>query len=282
MNILMHSSIRRLTERFSSFFDSAMNSFRNFGFLDALDILLLAALLYFLFRFVINRKSHTILIGIGISLIFYLVTIIFDLSGTNFILDSVFRMGGLAFLILFQPEIRDTFEKIGTGALSGLAIFGDRKKKEAAYLAIEQICIAVTDLSKTRTGALIVISQTTKIDDVVQTGIVINADVNSFLLRNLFFNKAPLHDGAVIIDDARIAAAGCLLPLTRGSDVDSDLGTRHRAAIGLSEISDAVIIVVSEETGIISVANDCALTRNFTPESLKSYLMQKMLREHQN
>jgi diadenylate cyclase len=191
-------------------------------------------------------------------------------------------MGGLAFLILFQPEIRDTFEKIGTGALSGLAIFGDRKKKEAAYLAIEQICIAVTDLSKTRTGALIVISQTTKIDDVVQTGIVINADVNSFLLRNLFFNKAPLHDGAVIIDDARIAAAGCLLPLTRRSDVDSDLGTRHRAAIGLSEISDAVIIVVSEETGIISVANDCALTRNFTPESLKSYLMQKMLREHQN
>ncbi len=282
MNILMHSSIRRLTERFSSFFDSAKNSFRNFGFLDALDILLLAALLYFLFRFVINRKSHTILIGIGISLIFYLVTIIFDLSGTNFILDSVFRMGGLAFLILFQPEIRDTFEKIGTGALSGLAIFGDRKKKEAAYLAIEQICIAVTDLSKTRTGALIVISQTTKIDDVVQTGIVINADVNSFLLRNLFFNKAPLHDGAVIIDDARIAAAGCLLPLTRRSDVDSDLGTRHRAAIGLSEISDAVIIVVSEETGIISVANDCALTRNFTPESLKSYLMQKMLREHQN
>jgi DNA integrity scanning protein DisA with diadenylate cyclase activity len=157
MNILMHSSFRRLTERFSSFFDSAMNSFRNFGFLDALDILLLAALLYFLFRFVINRKSHTILIGIGISLIFYLVTIIFDLSGTNFILDSVFRMGGLAFLILFQPEIRDTFEKIGTGALSGLAIFGDRKKKEAAYLAIEQICIAVTDLSKTRTGALIVV-----------------------------------------------------------------------------------------------------------------------------
>ena len=282
MNVLMQLSFRRLTDRFSSFFDSAANSFKNFGFFDALDILLLAALLYFLFRFVINRKSHTILIGIGISLILYLVTIVFDLSGTYFILDSVIRMGGLALLILFQPEIRDTFEKIGTGALSGLSIFGDRKKKEAAYSAIEQICIAVADLSKTRTGALIVISQTTKIDDVLQTGIAINADVNSFLLRNLFFNKAPLHDGAVIIDDARIAAAGCLLPLTRRSDVDSDLGTRHRAAIGLSETSDAVIVVVSEETGIISVANDCALTRNYTPESLRSYLMEKMLREYQN
>ena len=282
MNVLMQLSFRRLTDRFSLFFDSAANSFKNFGFFDALDILLLTALLYFLFRFVINRKSHTILIGIGISLILYLVTIVFDLSGTNFILDSVIRMGGLALLILVQPEIRDTFEKIGTGALSGLSLFGDRKKKEAAYSAIEQICIAVADLSKTRTGALIVISQTTKIDDVLQTGIVINADVNSFLLRNLFFNKAPLHDGAVIIDDTRIAAAGCLLPLTRRSDVDSDLGTRHRAAIGLSETSDAVIIVVSEETGIISVANDCALTRNYTPESLRSYLMEKMLREYQN
>ena len=282
MNVLMQFSFQRSAERFAAFFASAANSFKEFSVLDAIDILLLASLLYFLFRFVISRKSHAILIGIGICLVLYLITIVFDLRGTNFILDSVIRMGGLALLILFQPEIRDTFEKIGTGALSSLTIFNDRKKKEAAYSAIEQVCIAVADLSKTRTGALIAISRTTKIDDVVQTGIVVNADVNSFLLRNLFFQKAPLHDGAVIIDDARIVAAGCLLPLTRRSDVDSDLGTRHRAAIGLSETSDAIIVVVSEETGIISVANDCALTRNYTPETLKSYLMQKILREHQN
>jgi len=282
MDVLMQFSFEKVADRFSDFISSAVTSFRNFSFFDALDILLLASLLYFLFRFVISRKSHSILIGIGICLILYLVTLVFDLNGTHFILNSVIRMGGLALLILFQPEIRDAFEKIGTGALSSITAIGDRKKKEAVNSAIEQICIAVADLSKTRTGALIAIARTTKIDDVVQTGITVNADVNSFLLRNLFFHKAPLHDGAVIIDDARIAAAGCLLPLTRRSDVDSDLGTRHRAAIGLSETSDAVIIVVSEETGIISVANDCTLTRNYTPETLKSYLMQKVLREHQD
>ncbi len=281
MNVLMQFSFSNITERFSAFFSSAVSSFKNFTLFDALDILLLSALLYFLFRFVINRKSHTILIGIGIGLILYVLTLVFDLSATNFILDSVIRMGGLALLILFQPEIRDAFEKIGSGALSSITSLADRKKKEAVNSAIEQICIAVADLSKTRTGALIAIARTTKIDDVMQTGVTVNADVNSFLLRNLFFHKAPLHDGAVIIDEARIAAAGCLLPLTRRSDVDSDLGTRHRAAIGLSETSDAVIIVVSEETGIISVANDCTLTRNYTPESLKTYLMEKIQREHQ-
>ena len=281
MNVLIQFSFSKITERFSAFFSSAVGSFKNFTLFDALDILLLSALLYFLFRFVINRKSHTILIGIGVGLILYVLTLVFDLSATNFILDSVIRMGGLALLILFQPEIRDAFEKIGSGALSSITSLADRKKKEAVNSAIEQICIAVADLSKTRTGALIAIARTTKIDDVMQTGVTVNADVNSFLLRNLFFHKAPLHDGAVIIDEARIAAAGCLLPLTRRSDVDSDLGTRHRAAIGLSETSDAVIIVVSEETGIISVANDCTLTRNYTPESLKTYLMEKIQREHQ-
>ena len=282
MNVLMQFSFKKVAAHFSAFFSSAVASFKSFSIFDALDIVLLAALLYFLFHFVINRKSHTILIGIGLCLLLYVLTIVFDLRGTYFILDSVIRMGGLALLILFQPEIRDAFEKIGTGALSSITAIAERKKKEAVNSAIEQICIAVADLSKTRTGALIVIARTTKIDDVVQTGIVVNADVNSFLLRNLFFHKAPLHDGAVIIDEARIAAAGCLLPLTRRADVDSDLGTRHRAAIGLSETSDAVIIVVSEETGIISVANDCTLTRNYTPESLKTYLMQKVQREHQN
>ena len=128
------------------------------------------------------------------------------------------------------------------------------------------------------TAALIVISGTTKLDDTISTGININANVNSFLIRNLFFNRAPLHDGAVIIDGSRIAAAGCLLPLTRRNDVDGDLGTRHRAAIGMSESSDAIVIVVSEETGTISVAYDCNLTRNYSDESLRRFLMKKMIR----
>jgi diadenylate cyclase len=267
---------------FSAFIKSAAESFATFTIVDAIDILLLSGLLYFLFHFVFSRKSNTILVGIAICLLLFFATFIFNLKATHFLLNSVVRMGGLALLILFQPEIRDAIEKIGTGALTSISSIGDRKKKEAVHSAIEEICRAVEDLSRTRTGALIAITRTTKIDDVIQTGIAVNADVNSFLLRNLFFHKAPLHDGAVVIENARIAAAGCLLPLTRRSDVDSDLGTRHRAAIGLSETSDAVIIIVSEETGIISVANDCTLTRNYTPETLKSYLQQKVLREHQD
>ncbi len=269
---------------FSNLIQSVSEAFSNFKVRDAIDILLLTGLLYFLFHFVFSRKSNTILLGIAICLLLFFATspYFFGLDATHSLLNSVVRMGGLALLILFQPEIRDAIEKIGTGAITSISSIGDRKKKEAMYAAIEQICIAVADLSKTRTGALIVITRTTKIDDVLQTGIAVNADVNSFLLRNLFFHKAPLHDGAVVIENERIAAAGCLLPLSRRSDVDSDLGTRHRAAIGLSETSDAVILVVSEETGIISVANDCTLTRNYTPESLKTYLLQKVSREHQS
>lgn len=270
-------------EKLSQLLAGIGDAFSRFRVRDAIDILLLTVLLYFLFHFVFSRKSNTILVGIAICLLLFFATspLLFNLEATYSLLNSVIEVGVLALLIIFQPEIRDAIEKIGTGAITSISSIGERKKKEAVHAAIEQICVAVADLSKTRTGALIVITRTTKIDDVLQTGITVNADVNSFLLRNLFFHKAPLHDGAVVIENARIAAAGCLLPLTRRSDVDSDLGTRHRAAIGLSESSDAVIIIVSEETGIISVANDCTLTRNYTPDSLKTYLHEKVLREHQ-
>ena len=120
------------------------------------------------------------------------------------------------------------------------------------------------------------IERTTRLDEITETGVLIHADVNSFLIRNLFFNKAPLHDGAIVIQEAKIVAAGCLLPLTRRSDVDTDLGTRHRAAIGMSESSDAIVIVVSEETGRISVAHDCSLMRDFTEDSLRAYLNKKI------
>ena len=180
-------------------------------------------------------------------------------------------------MIIFQPELRDALEKNGAGSYGGfMAISERRKKNQLYYKAIENICAAVEDLSKTHTGALIVITRTTSLSDVMDSGVKINADVNAFLLRNLFFNKAPLHDGAVVIDDARIASAGCLLPLTRRSDVDGDLGTRHRAAIGISETSDAITIVVSEETGIISVAYDCALKRGFDADSLRAFLLKKI------
>jgi len=283
MNTLFGFSLNGVGDAFSSFFNSVKNAFLDFHITDAIDILLLTAILFIAFRFLKSRKAGVLLIGVFLIVILTFVTYIFDLDATYFIFSAIMDIGIIALIILFQPEIRDALEKVGSGSVNGIMTFGDQKKKRQMYSkSIDQICSAVTDLSRTKTGALIVISRTTKLDEITETGITINADVNSFLIRNIFFNKAPLHDGAVIIDEARIVAAGCLLPLTRRTDVDADLGTRHRAAIGMSETSDAIIIVVSEETGTISIAYDCTLTRDYNAESLRPFLMKKLLRKSQD
>ena len=283
MNALLEFSALGVKDAFSSFFSSVKNAFLSFQITDAIDILLLTTILFLAFRFLKSRKAGVLLVGVASVLTLTFVAYIFDLSATYFIFSSILDIGVLALIILFQPEIRDALEKVGTGSVVGIMSLGDQKHKRQMYSkAIEQICSAVTDLSRTKTGALIVISRTTKLDEIVETGITINSDVNSFLIRNIFFDKAPLHDGAVVIDEARIVAAGCLLPLTRRLDVDADLVTRHRAAIGMSETSDAIIIVVSEETGTISVAYDCALTRDYSAESLRTFLMNKIMRTSQS
>lgn len=262
----------------SGFFAFLKDSFSSFLISDAIDILLLSVVLFFAFRFIKGRKGGVLLIGIAILLLITAIAAIFDLNATFFVFSQLFAVGMIAVIVIFQPEIRDALEKVGSGSINGIMSFGDQKKKrQLYYTAIDHICTAVSDLAGKKTGALIVISRTTKLDDIIQTGITLDAEVNSFLLRNIFFNKAPLHDGAVIVDEARIAAAGCLLPLTRRTDIDSDLGTRHRAAIGMSESSDAIVIVVSEETGIISVAYDSTLTREYTTDSLRKFLTQKMI-----
>ena len=268
---------------FSSLLSFAKDCFRNFSLIDAFDILFLTLVLFFVFRFLRGRKAGILLLGIAIFFALMVSAYFLDLNATYFVFSQLFKVGVIAIIIIFQPEIREALEKIGTGSINGIMSFGDQKKKrQMYYMAIEQICSAISELANSKTGALIVLGRTTKLDDVIQTGITINADVNSNLLRNLFFNKAPLHDGAVIIEDARIAAAACLLPLTRRTDIDSDLGTRHRAAIGMSETSDAIVIVVSEETGTISVAYDCQLTRNYTADSLRKFLMTKIVRSERS
>ncbi len=278
MNTLINVLLAEGASFFSNFGDFIINCFKNFTVWDAVDILFLSVVLFFTFRFIKGRKAGVLLFGVLIFLFIMVLAIAFDFTATSFLFSQIFKVGAIAIVIIFQPEIRDALEKVGSGSLTGILTLSDQKKKRQMYsVAIDNICLAINDLASTKTGALIVISRTTKLDDIMQTGIMINADVNSFLIRNLFFNKAPLHDGAVIIDEARIAAAGCLLPLTRRTDVDGDLGTRHRAAIGMSETSDAIVIIVSEETGIISVAYDCTLTRNYTPESLRKFLTQKMM-----
>ena len=278
MNFLLEFSFDGIDKIFSNFFSVLKAVFTEFSFVDVIDILLLSVILFLTYRFIRGRKAGALLVGILICFFLMFVSFVFGLQATNYIFSEIFKIGIIAILIIFQPEIRDALEKIGSGSIGSLMNLTDHKKKRLLYQsAINNICSAVMDLSASKTGALIVISRTTKLDDIVESGITINADVNSSLLRNLFYNKAPLHDGAVVIDEARIVAASCLLPLTRRTDVDSDLGTRHRAAIGMSETSDAVIIVVSEETGTVSIAHDCTLSRDYNYESLKRFLNEKII-----
>jgi diadenylate cyclase len=279
MNFLLDTSAQT-SVKIDDIWGLMKNAFSEFTFFDVVDILFLSVIFFFVFKFFRGKKGGALLIGIALCVAVWFVSVALGLDGTSLIFSKLFEIGAVALVVIFQPEIRDILEKIGSGSISGIMNFGEQKKKQQIYYkAVDNVCIAVGDLARTKTGALIVLSRTTNLDDVIATGITINADVNPFLLRNLFFNKAPLHDGAVVIDDARVVSAACLLPLTRRQDIDGDLGTRHRAAIGMSEISDAIIIVVSEETGTISVASDCMLERNYTPDTLRSFLLKAWVRE---
>lgn len=278
MNFFLDTSSTDLGRVISKFTENIKNVLAGFSFIDVIDIAILSLILFFAYRFIRSRKAGALLVGIAFCFFLMFVSFIFDLTATHFIFNEIFQIGIIAVLILFQPEIRDALERIGSGSIGSLKNLGDHKKKRLIYQnAISNICNAVIDLSSSKTGALIVISRTTKLDDIIESGTRLNADVSSSLIRNIFYNKAPLHDGAMIIDDAKIAAASCILPLSRRADVDSDLGTRHRAALGMSESSDAVVIVVSEETGTISVAYDCVLMRNYNYESLKKFLVEKII-----
>lgn len=269
-----------LSDLISSFFNFARNAFVNFSVADAVDIFLLTLLFTLSVKFLKRRKAGALILGIFVCLIFYVAASIVPLSGIRFILSGIFQIGAIALVVIFQPELRELLERVGNGSLKGIRSFGqDVKNKEEQYNIIKNISKAVHILSVERTGALIVVTRTTSLDDIIHSGTIVNADISDSLLRNLFYNKAPLHDGAVVIDGNKIVAASCILPLPRRTFVDADLGTRHRAAIGLSEISDALIIAVSEETGIISVAKECELIRDFTAESLRKFLVKELLKE---
>lgn len=274
---LLNSSIGAY---FNAFLDNAKTIFHGFRWEDAVDIVILGLLIFFVFRFFKGRKAGTLLIGVAILTALYLLSSKLGFESVEFILSGVFRVevAVIAVLIIFHQEIRDLLETLGSGSLKGIRTIGEQAhKKQAQYKAIDNICKAVHVMSAEKTGALIVIGRTTGLEEVTSTGIAINADVSDYLIRNLFYDKAPLHDGAVIIEGNRIKAASCILPLPKHTHVDSELGTRHRAAVGMSEVSDAVIIIVSEETGVISVAKESELKRDFTEDSLRKYLVKELV-----
>lgn len=250
-----------------------VNTVKTMRFIDVIDILVLALILYFLYRFVIDRRAGKLALGLGLITLLFFISSIFDMYALKYIFENFYQVGIIAILIVFQPEMRAALEKVGGTPLSGLKnITSESGKLLALNEQTEAVCSAASDLAREKVGALIVIERTTKLGEYIKSGVVIDSIVSPYILRNIFFNNAPLHDGAVIIRDGRIVAAGCFLPLSTNDEIDKDLGTRHRAAIGMSETSDALVIVVSEETGTVSMAIDGKLKRNYNYTTLKQEL----------
>ncbi len=254
----------------------------NINVIDVIDIIIVAFLFYWVFTFVRDRRAGKLLVGIVFLVVLLLISNLLDMHALNFILTNMFSVGIVAIVIVFQPELRSALEKVGGESLKNFK--GRMDSDEAAVIrsAVSEVSKAAEDLSHTRTGALIVFERTTRLGDYIRTGTTVDAVTSSFLLGNIFFNKAPLHDGAVIIREGRVHAAGCFLPLSNSDDIIKDLGTRHRAAIGMSENSDAIVLVVSEENGIISVAVDGELKRNFNRQTLEEYLTSMLVSDEKN
>lgn len=236
-----------------------------------IDIALVAFVLYRLILLIQKTQAEQVLKGLTILLVITWLSGALRLNTVYWILRNTATVGVIALLVVFQPELRRALEQIGRGRIFEKAAIFTQDERDAAFI-VEEITRAVESLSKDKVGALIVIERKTGINDVVETGVAIDGRLSQQLLENIFVINTPLHDGAVVLREDRIAAAGCFLPLTNNPNVDKQLGTRHRAALGISENSDAVAIVVSEETGIISMADDGKLTRYLDPKILGDIL----------
>ncbi len=249
---------------------------------DILDIAILSFIIYKLLWMLRKTSSGRVLRGVLILLLamFASSNYVFSLTATSWMLDKVVQWGFLVLVVLFQPEIRRFLERMGSSRL-GLVFASSKEVGQEMETAITQTCEAYTDLSRDKVGALMVFERQNLLDDVIKTGTALDCGVSSELLKNIFWNKAPLHDGAVIIRDGRIAGAGCMLPLSGNVNLSRDLGMRHRAGIGMSEHSDAVVVIVSEETGSISAAVGGMLKRHLAPETLEQLLRNELLNDKQ-
>lgn len=267
---------------FGLWLENVFTVLKTFRFVDIIDIVVIAFIVYSLFKLVRNTRAEQLVKGIVILLITYFLATFFDMLMLENLLSTLFEFGVVLIVIIFVPEIRNALEQLGRNNIKKFKVFNRVKRSEkwaeAENKAILDVAEAAEIFSSQKTGALIVFENETKLSDICSTGVEINADTSPALFGNLFFNKAPLHDGAVIISDGKVNSAGCILPLTsRNENVDMNLGTRHRASIGITEVSDAVVVVVSEETGTISVAEKGVLTSDYDKESLIKKLQQSLI-----
>lgn len=245
------------------------------GVSDVFDILIITAIIYRLMGFIIKTNSVKVAKGIVVLLLALWLSGEFKLHMINFLMREAAALGFIAIVILFQPELRRLLEKMGSSRMRGF--FGNEFSSMHMENAITQTVLACSDMSATRTGALIVFERDNQLTEPISTGTLVDAEVTAELLKNIFFVKAPLHDGAVIVRDGRIASAGCMLPMSNNMNLSKDLGMRHRAGIGMSERSDSVVVIVSEETGSISIASDGMLKRHLSRETAETLLRQELL-----
>ena len=240
------------------------------GIIDIIDILIVAAIIYELLLLTRHTRGSALLKGLFLLLVIMVVSNLLGLKSLNWLLLAILQNGALVLVILFQPELRKALERMGRSRL--LTKSNRRNVDEERDTVISEIVQTVVDLSRRRVGALLVFERQTGLEDVIETGTRLNAEVSAPLLENIFEPNTPLHDGAAVIRDDQVIAAACILPLAEASGVSRELGTRHRAAVGISENTDAAVVVISEETGIVSMARDGALKRPLSTDELKAFL----------
>lgn len=262
-------------------FETFVNNLGMIELRDVIDILLVAFLFYKLMRFLRNTHAQKLFQGLVLLVAVLLFSDVLELNTINFILRTVMQVGILALVIIFQPEVRKILEQLSSQRLGNFFGLNRQQQNKSTDTAILQTIEAVNSLAWTKTGALIIFQRDDDLQNIINTGTTINADVNAELLKNLFYNKAPLHDGAVVVANGRIAAAGCILPLSNQQNISKDLGTRHRAGLGQSENYDSLSVIVSEETGAISLAEGGILKRHLAPETLERLLISKLMPEEE-
>ena len=267
--------------RFGDLMEQVISNFRVFGLRDVIDIAVVALAMYQIFVFARKSRAGQLVRGLLLLFIFYALANLMELRTVRWVLTSVMQIGFIAAIVLFQPELRRTLERIGQSTNLAKMMFSTRKQdptlRGAWQSAVVAICDAAEQLSDTRTGALMVLERVNNLDEIIRTGTPLSADVIPEMLGTIFYEGTPLHDGAVIIRDGRIVAAGCVLPLSNNLEMGKDMGTRHRAGLGMSENSDAIIVVVSEETGIISLAKNGVLIRRLDRQNLFNLLQEKII-----
>ena len=260
-----------------------LSSLRAFNpFSDTIDILIISFVFYQLVLFARRSRAGQLVKGIFLLVVFYGLAVMLQLRTVTWLLNNVITIGFMAAVVIFQPELRRTLERMGQGASWSSKLFGSYRRADptlrgAWQSAVVAICDAAEQLSDTRTGALMVLERRNNLDEIIRTGTPMHADVIREMLGTIFYEGTPLHDGAVVIRNGEIVAAGCVLPLSNNLEMGKDMGTRHRAGLGMSENSDAIVVIVSEETGIISLAKNGVLIRRLDRQNLFNLLQEEVV-----